>query len=153
MSKLVPENLAAYLKNIQYTGTVKEKGEKKQIGKFKCRGYEINSYLVFEGNRENETDSTIWVTTDVPFDWKQYSKMYTNLRKLSNFGDKLINELEKIKGFPIITELFFYPKGFSVKSTSEVIVISKKKPPAGIYSVPEGYTKKEKLTIRDLRNR
>jgi hypothetical protein len=79
--------------------------------------------------------------------------MRTNLHRLRNFSDGFITELNKMQGFAIASETLFYPKGFSVKSTAEVIEMSVKPPPAGIYSVPDGYTIKEKLTVRDLRNR
>lgn len=153
MANIVPENIATYLKSVQYVGAVKEKGESKKIGKFACRGFEINSYLMYEGSKANETDSTLWVSTDVPFDWQQYNEMYMNLRRLNNFSEGLLAEMGKIKGFPIASELYFYPKGFSVKTTTEVIEMSEEGAPAGTYSVPEGYTKKEKMSIRDLRNR
>jgi len=153
MSKLVPENIAAYLKSFQYTGTVTETGETKKIGKFKCKGYEVNSYLLYEGSKVNETDSLIWVTSEVPFDLKKHANMRTNLHRLRNFSDGFITELNKMQGFSIASETLFYPKGFSVKSTAEVVEMSVKDPPAGIYSVPDGYTIKGKLTIQDLRNR
>ena len=153
ISKLVPENLAAYLKSFQYIGTVKETGETKKIGKFKCNRYKVNSYLLYEGSKANETDSLIWVASEAPFDLKKYAYMRTNLQKLRNFSDNFITELKKIQGFSIASETLFYPKGFSVKSTAEVIEMSVKDPPEGIYSVPDGYTIKEKLTIQDLRNR
>ena len=153
ISNLVPKNLAAYLKSYQYIGTIKETGETKNIGKFKCKGYEVNSYLLYGGSKANETDSLIWITSEVPFDLKKYAHMRTNLQKLRNFSEHFITELEKVQGFTIATETQFYPKGFSVKSGAEVIEMSVKNPPAGIYSVPDGYTRKEKLTIQDLRNR
>jgi len=153
MSKLVPENITAYLKSFQYIGTVKETGKTKEIGKFKCNGYEVNSYLLYEGSKVNETDSLIWVTSEVPFDLKKYAYMRTNLHILRNFSDNLIAELNKVQGFSIASETLFYPKGFSVKSTAEVVEMSVKAPPAGIYAVPDGYTIKEKLTMQDLRNR
>jgi hypothetical protein len=79
--------------------------------------------------------------------------MRTNLHELRNFSDSFIAELKKIQGFSIASETLFYPKGFSVKSTAEVIEMSIKDPPEGIYSLPDGYTIKEKMTIQDLRNR
>jgi hypothetical protein len=38
--------------------------------------------------------------------------------------------------------------GQEMKSTSQVLEISKKSAPAGIYSVPQGYTKQDRLTMR-----
>jgi len=42
-------------------------------------------------------------------------------------------------------------KGFSVKTTEEVVEILEEDPDPGVYGVPEGFTKKEKLTIQDIR--
>jgi len=153
LSTLVESNLVPRLQATQYTGTIKETGKTKKIGKYECRGYEINTYIIYEGDRVNETDTTLWTTSDVPFDVETYRRLSITQQKLRNYNDAFIDELKKIEGFVIAREALFYPKGFSVKSTAAVVEISQKDPPAGIYSVPAGYTKKEKLSIQDLRNR
>jgi hypothetical protein len=153
LTNLVPENLAAYLKTIQYQGAVRETGNTKTIGKFKCKSYEVNAFVYYEGSKANETDTTVWVSTTVPFDPVKFKDMADNLYRLRNYSDPMIAQLRKIKGYPIFSTTLFYPKGFSVKSTAEIVEISSKDPPPHIYSVPEGFKKKEKLSIRDLRNR
>lgn len=41
-------------------------------------------------------------------------------------------------------------KGFTVSSTDEIIEMAEKDPPAGVYSIPQGFTKKDQLTREDL---
>jgi hypothetical protein len=41
--------------------------------------------------------------------------------------------------------------GANMKANSQVLEISKKDAPAGVYAVPVGYTKKDSLSMQDLR--
>jgi hypothetical protein len=43
--------------------------------------------------------------------------------------------------------------GAKMHTTNEVIEISKKTPPASVYTVPAGYTKKDKLSMEDMQQR
>lgn len=153
LSKMVPDQLAKYLSTVQYHGSVKNTGEVKSIGKYKCSSYKVNSFIMYQGSNVNETDATIWVTTDSPVDAGQYASLNQNLSRLRNYSPQLLEEIKKIKGIPILIENYIYPKGFSVKTTVETVEIAEKQPPAGIYTVPEGCKQKEKLTMQDLRSR
>lgn len=153
LSHLVPAELAKYLGTIQYNGSVKATGEVKTIGKYKCTSYKVNSFVMYQGGKVNETDAVIWVTAGTPVDAGVYTGLNQSLLKLRNYSPQLLEETEKIKGVPILIENLVYPKGFSVKTTVKAVDISEKQPPAGIYKVPEGFKQKEKLTIQDLRSR
>lgn len=153
LAKLAEDNIAPLLKATQYRGAVKDTGKTKKIGKWTCRRYEVNAYLLYAGTRRNESDSIYWASPDVPLDMEMYGHMKACAQKLTNYGAAFIEESKKIKGFVIARETLAYIKGFGVKSTKEVVEISEKDAPAGIYSIPGDYTKKEKLSIRDLRNR
>ena len=59
----------------------------------------------------------------------------------------------KIKGFWISSETTMEMMGAKIRTTSEVVEISKKTPPAGVYSVPAGYTKQDKLSMQDMQNK
>jgi response regulator of citrate/malate metabolism len=152
LSQLVQQRLVSRVQQLQYQGTVTETGKTKTIGKWKCKEYKINSYFLNEGARTNETDSVIRVSTDVPFDLETYQQMNAVLLQSRNNSQAFIEEMKKIKGFMIDSESYFYPKGFSVKSTKTVIEMSPKTPGEFTYSIPTGYTKKENLSIRALRN-
>jgi hypothetical protein len=152
LSQLVEQRLVSRIQQLQYQGTVTDTGKTKTIGKWKCKEYKINSYFLSQGTRVNETDSVIRVSPDVPFDLEAYQQMNTNLLQSRNYNQAFIQELKKLKGFIIESESYFYPKGFSVKSTTTLIEMSQKAPGEFTYSIPAGYTKKENLSIPALRN-
>ncbi|MFC2146508.1 hypothetical protein ACFLRT_04010, partial [Acidobacteriota bacterium] len=152
LSQLVQQQLVPRIQQLQYQGTVTETGKTKTIGKWNCKEYKINSYFSNEGTRNNETDSVIRVSLDIPFDLDTYRQMNAVLLQSRNNSQAFIEELKKIKGFVVESESYFYPKGFSVKSTKTVIEMAQKAPGEFTYSVPTGYTKKENLSIPALRN-
>jgi hypothetical protein len=43
--------------------------------------------------------------------------------------------------------------GAKMRTTTEVIEINKKSPDASVYTVPAGYTKKDKLSMQDIQRR
>jgi hypothetical protein len=59
----------------------------------------------------------------------------------------------KIKGFQIASEMSGEIMGMKFNTTTEVLEISKKNPPANVYSAPAGYAKKDKLSMEDIQRR
>lgn len=148
---ILEKKMADYLKGVQYVGTVTETKKTKKIGKFNCKAFESNAYILFDGDKHRERDAVLWVTTGVPFDIKSFNEMERELFVLNNFSKDFIAQTEKMKGLIVLGELYFYPKGFKVKNTLTITGITKKDPPPGIYSVPKGMTKKETLTYKEFR--
>jgi hypothetical protein len=93
-----------------------------------------------------------WVTQEVPFDWKAFSeKMFPQVMKLSGsmgLDENAIKEFKKLEGFQVASEMTMNMMGQDIKTNSQVLEISKKSAPAGTYSLPQGYTKQEKLTFK-----
>jgi hypothetical protein len=107
---------------------------------------------MYENSKYNERDAKVWMTKDVPFDLSTYKGIYGHYLKLQNIDEDVIGEIKKIEGYPIAVETDVFIKGFSIKSTDEVIEISEMDPSDDRYSAPAGFTKKDKLTIQDLRS-
>ena len=57
-----------------------------------------------------------------------------------------------MEGLPVASDGVIYQKGFSVDTNEELIEMFEEDAPAEVYAVPEGYTKKDQLTIQDLRS-
>ncbi len=150
---LVPEQLILTLRRYQTYGVVRQTGETRVINGRNCKGYEVNSWLLIEGGRYNERDAEIWVATDVPFDLETFEEMEVHVLKLQNNSDEFLKELGKIEGYEVASDTDIYIKGFSIRSTDEVVGMFEREAPAGIYSAPAGFVKKEKLSMRDLRGR
>jgi len=146
ISQLIPEQAAAMMKMMKMTVTVTPTGETKTIGKWNCRGYDVNMNMAVMTMKIKS-----WATTDVPFDWQNYSeKMYSVFMKatMAMLDENAIAEFKKIKGFQVAGEMTMSVMGQTMKTVSNVLEISKKPAPAGIYSVPAGYTKQAKLTMK-----
>jgi hypothetical protein len=59
----------------------------------------------------------------------------------------------KVKGYWISSETTMEIMGTKMRTSNEVVEISTKSPDASVYSVPAGYTKKDKLTMQDMQKR
>ncbi len=145
LEKYFPAQMMQMMGNIDVTVTAT--GEKQKIGEWECEGYQISMKFMMMNMQQ-----TIWASQDVPFDWKDYSqKMLPKLSQATMYlGEDSLSEMMKIQGFQIKTETSMEAMGTEVKSWQEVQEIVKKTPPAGTYTVPEGYAKKDKLDLKDI---
>ncbi len=136
MTKLLPPEAAGMAAMMKMTVTVTPANETKKIGQWNCAGYNMTMSMMGMG-----MNSKIWATMDVPFDINAYNSKFLPyvLKGLGPmFDDAAIKEMMKIKGFNVATEIDL----FGSKTTTEVVEITKKNAPAGIYAPPAGYTKK-----------
>lgn len=148
ITQYFPAKMQQMMKNI--TVEVNPTGETKTIGEWKCQGYNLSMNMMV-----TQMETKIWSSKDVSFDWKHYSsKLQPKFIKATmNLTDEAIQEYQKIEGFPIRSDTTMKMMGSEMKSYNEVQEISEENPPQGTYSVPEGYTQKEKFSMQDLRQR
>ena len=145
MSKLFPPEMAAMLKGMmKMSVSVTPGGQTKTIGQWKCQNYSVDITMMMP------IKMTVWATTDVPFDLNAYvDKMQVNLLAAQfQLDEKAIAEMKKIRGFWIASETVVDMMGSKMRSTSEVVEIAEKNPPAGVYSVPAGYAKKDFISMQ-----
>ena len=145
MTKLVPKEAASMMAMMKVTVKVTPNGQTKKIGKWNCSGYDMDMNMAMM-----QMKMTVWATTDVPFDWKLFSKMYANVSKMQFMDDAAIAEINKISGYQVASEMNMDMMGSKLKVTSQVVEIIQKSAPAGIYAVPVGYTKKDTLSLEDM---
>lgn len=153
MKKLLPEQAAQMLSMMKLTLKVTPTTETKVINKWKCIGYDMDMSMMMMSMK-----SRIWVTKDVPFDWKKFQdkfgiESFKATMASMQIGDDVITEMKKIQGFQVKTEMTMTIMGQSVKITSDVVEISKKSAPAGVYTIPADYKKSEKLSMGALRGK
>jgi hypothetical protein len=130
--------------------TVNPTGETLKVGKWKCQGYDMSmNMMMFTIN------SKIWASTDVFFDWKKFQEgIFMEFSKVTmRLDEDTVKEFQKIKGFQIKSVMTINMMGQDMVTTQEVVEISKKSAPAGTYSAPAGYTKKDKVSMMDMQNR
>ena len=148
MSKLVPKEAAGMMSMMKVTVKVTPNGQKQKIGSWNCIGYDVDMNMMMM-----QMKMKVWATTEVPFDWKAFSKMYVNVSKMQFMDDAAIAEFMKINGYQVAMEMSMDMMGSKMKVTSQVVEISQKPAPAGTYSVPAGYSKKDTLSMSDMQGR
>lgn len=148
ISQYFPPQFSQMMSNI--TVKVNPTGESEKIRDWKCTGYDVEMNIMMMTTKQK-----IWASTDVPFDWKMYSeKMLPKLiQSTMMLGEDSAEEFMKIKGFQIKTESTMNMMGTDVKSTSEVVEITKKNAPAGTFDPPSDYEKRDKFSMQDLQRR
>jgi hypothetical protein len=129
------------------SAVVKATGGKKTVGQWVCDEYEMTMTMM-----GMPIKTKIYASENVPFDSKAFmEKMASHILKTQFMNDMdSIKEMMKIKGFTILQETNMEVMGNSMKTTTEVVEISKKAAPAGIYSLPAGYTKKAALSMGEM---
>jgi hypothetical protein len=150
-AKLLPPEMAGMAAAMmKVTVTVNPTGQTKAIGQWNCSGYDVSMSMMMMPMKMQ-----VWATTDVPFDVNKFmEKMYSNvLMAQLRLDEAAIKEMQKVKGFWVASETSGEMMGAKIRSTTEVTEISKKNPPAGVYSVPAGYTKQEKLSMKQMQQR
>jgi hypothetical protein len=138
------------LQRIQFQMAVTPTNETKKIKNRMCKKYIVENWTMDAGARKGEVKRIVWLTTAVPFNLDLYWDVVTHILKLVNDDEAFFTELDKIKGLSMESESIRTLQGTSVTTHQEVVEITEKTAPAGIYSVPNGYAKQEMLSIPDL---
>jgi hypothetical protein len=149
-ASLLPPEVAQMMAGMmKMTVSVAPNGQKKTIGQWNCDGYDVTITMMMP------LKMTVWATKNVPFDLNAYfEKVYgTFLKAQFKLDETAVAEMKKVQGFWIASETNMEMMGQSIKSSTEVVEISKKTPPPTVYAVPPGYTKQDKLSMKDLQGR
>ena len=145
MAKLVPPEASQMMSMMKVTVTVAPNGKTQKVDKWNCVGYDVGLNMPMMPMK-----MSVWATTDVPFDWKKFSELAMAASKMGMIDEQSMKEFQKIEGFQIASETSGDVMGAKLKVTSRVVDIVNKPAPAGIYSVPAGFTKVDKLSLQEL---
>ena len=148
---LLDEQAAAQVQMYPRTGTIEGTPETQEFNEKVCKCYNMTTWIPYQGIKYNERESKIWITTDTPFDASAYDEINEHLLKLQNFNAEFVTEAVKVKGFPLHQETEVFMKGFSINSYEKVVEITEKEPPPDVYSAPPGFSKKDRLSMQDIR--
>jgi hypothetical protein len=150
-ASLMPPQMASMMQGMmKMTVTVAPTGQKKTFGQWSCDEYDVAMTMMMMPMKMK-----VYATTNVPFDLKDYmEKIQSNILKSQlRLDDASVAEMAKVKGFWIASETTGEMMGAKIRSTMEVVEISKKAAPAGVYSVPAGYAKQDKFSMQDMQNK
>ena len=109
----------------------------KTLGPWKCRKYLVEMTMKMGMTSSQE----IWATEDVDVDYQSLATASMGMMASFPGYDELIQEWQKIKGLPVEISQTVSMMGVNINSFNEVVSVTTKEAPAGIYEIPEGYTK------------
>ena len=151
LQELIPPKAAEIISSIKISDVkVNLNGQKKKVANWDCQRSEFEMVIMIPAlNIMPKFKMKLWATKDVPFDYKKYAggmgEFYGNfVMKLLNVDENSKKELEKmdkIEGFQIAAEVTVNMFGSEINVESQVLEVTEKPAPAGIYSVPKDYTK------------
>lgn len=147
-TSLLPPELAPMAQALeQMTISVEPTGETRTINNIRCQGYRLQMTMMMY-----PVEINIWASEELPVNLKKFlEKIWPEFMKLElRASGQAVAELSKVKGLWIAQESKAQITGMEVKSRSEVVEISKKTPPRGIYTLPQDYRKKDRLEMADL---
>ena len=151
-TNVLDEETAGYLARYRTEGVVEETGETKKILGRDCTGYLVDTWIEDGGQRFNEREEKVWLTTDLAIDWEAYKKISRAGMLMQNYDEPLVEAFMAIPGMPLLMEADVFQQGFSVKQVESAVDIVETQPETDVYSVPAYFTKKDKLTMADLRD-
>jgi hypothetical protein len=150
LTKFLPAQAMAMAGMMKMTVTVTPTGAKKTIGQWACDEYDVTTSIM-----GMTIKTKVYAAKNVPFDLNAYrEKFAATLMKGTSVGidDAAVKEMMKVDGFQIASETTSEMMGAKMHQTTEVLEIAKKAAPAGIYSVPAGYTKQATLSMQDMQD-
>ncbi|MBD3418650.1 MAG: DUF4412 domain-containing protein [Chitinivibrionales bacterium] len=127
----MPEMMQSMMKfDAQVTNT----GQKKKVKQWDCVRYDVEVSLPM-----GSTKSEVWASKSIEINANFYQKI-KNFALLSVPGfEKMLVELAKIQGMPVLSNSETVVMGAALKSKEELLELKKKKAPAGTFAVPKGY--------------
>jgi hypothetical protein len=137
------KKMPAFMKNLMkgamgsMSAKVTETGETKKIGSWNCRKYLIEMDMGMAG----KTTSEAWATEDLKIDYGLYFTSANAMLASQPGFDKIVKEMQKVKGVIVYQTAKVRVMGSDVTSTTELLECSDKSAPAGNYDVPAGYKK------------
>ncbi len=150
-SACADERTLGILERYKRFGTVAKAGKGEKIDKYKCDVYSVESWINTDDGRYNEREETVWMSKDLPLDWDFHKRVLPSLSRLQNYHDDFASEMAEMGGFPVRTVTHVYVKGFSVDSYEKVVDVREDTAPKNTYTPPAGFTKKDRISIEDLR--
>jgi hypothetical protein len=151
LQELIPPKAAEIISSIKITDVkVNLSGQKKKVANWDCQGSEFELVFMIQAlNIMPKFKIKFWTTKDIPFDHKSYTsginefyeRFVFRVLNVDENSKKEIKKMDKIEGFHVASEVIVNMFGSEIKVESQVLEVTEKPAPAGIYSPPKDYTK------------
>ncbi len=134
----------------QLFGTVAKSLQTRTVLGAECPGTTLSEWMISEGRHVYDRDRTIYACAGVPFDWRMFRDLSSWMVTFFNPQMAYFGGLRSIEGFPLAETDVYTKSSLSVSYGIEVTAIYEGPAPAGIYELPAGYARRDKLTQRDI---
>jgi hypothetical protein len=148
--ELVDPGYIAALGRFRASGTVERSPKKKTVLGRECTGTVISEWLVNDNQHFFDRDRTIYATTDVPFDWRLSRDLAAWMLSFFNPEMSYFGGMRSIEGFPLAEIDVTVRNTQRTAYGTEVTEIREAVSSGGFYDIPEGFSRREKLSQRDL---
>jgi hypothetical protein len=145
LSRLYSRETAARMKTFKVRGTARRTDKTRTILNKKCTAYKLHYWVDAGGSKYIESKGMLWVYEDIGPGFAVFNELMELIRLRDNRDEAFRREMQKAGGVQMRSDITHTQQGISIGTWSEVIELSKKDPPAGVYEVPGGYTLKEAL--------
>lgn len=145
LSRVYSPETASRMKTFKVRGTAGRTGKTRTILNKKCAAYKLHYWGDAGGSKFIESKGMLWIYEDIGPDFAVFNELMDLIRQRDNKDEAFRKEMQKADGVQMRTDITHTRQGVSIKTWSEVIELSKKDPPAGVYEVPKGYTPKKAL--------
>jgi hypothetical protein len=137
------ENLASEAKQIiqvmKISSSVTETQEIREIKDWRSQKFLADISISIMG-MDMPMTMEIWASKETGIDLRSFGKFYAVLLSMNPFTKDLVEEFQKIAGYPVMTKISMRVKGVETISQEEVIRIEATKTSKDIYEFPSGYT-------------
>jgi hypothetical protein len=134
--KEMPAIMAGMMKMIKMEATVTPGTEQKKIGKWDCSHYTMAMTIMM-----STTNSDIWSTGDIKIDPEFYAKFLSAPMFRMQGSEKLIAEMKKIKGVPVLMTSTSQVMKAEIHSSEELTDVSETAASPDLFEIPKGYKK------------
>jgi hypothetical protein len=130
-SEAMADQIAAGMK---VTVQVTPRDETKKIGQWNARRYD----MTVTSAMGMKIATTMWVSKEVE-GFTPFNKLAGTMASLQPGSGEWVKQLEKIDGFPVLTESKVDALGAQFSTREELLSVETKAAPAGTYDLPAGY--------------
>ena len=147
---LVDPGFLSTLGRCRVDGTVAKSSQKMTVLGAECQGTAVSEWLASDNQHLFDRDRMIYACPGVPFDWTMARDLVTWMVSFFNPQMAYFGGLRSIEGFPLAETVVATRNTQRVSYGTVASGITEGPPPAGIYELPAGAVRHEKLTQRDV---
>lgn len=130
-SEAMADQIAAGMK---VTVQVTPRDEAKKVNLWNARRYDVT----VQSAMGMKIATTMWVSKEVE-GFAPFNKMAGAMASLQPGSEEWVKQLEKVDGFPVLTESRVDALGAQFNTREELISVETKAAPSGTYDLPAGY--------------